>query len=325
MSKDKPKGGLGKGLDVLFGGSSANEPEENKISQTDRSTEEKSASETSHPNVTEMNPEGEEQILFISLENIHTNPYQPRKDFDTEELNSLMESIKQKGVIQAITVRRLEGGQFELISGERRLRASKLAGIDKIPAFILDVSDKEELLEIALIENIQRSNLNAIEVAEGYKTLIDECKLRQEEVAEKVGKSRSSVTNTLRLLGLPDEIKQSISRNEITEGHARSILSLDDEIDQLLLWRRITSENLSVRKAEEFSKKKKAAKKHPHQKKIYEITDQNKAAIKFLEEKFMEHFGTRVKLQPASPTTGNIVIEYYTAEDLERIIDLCKK
>jgi ParB family transcriptional regulator, chromosome partitioning protein len=324
MSKDKPKGGLGKGLDVLFGGSSANEPEENKISQTDRSTEEKSASETSHPNVTEMNPEGEEQILFISLENIHTNPYQPRKDFDTEELNSLMESIKQKGVIQAITVRRLEGGQFELISGERRLRASKLAGIDKIPAFILDVSDKEELLEIALIENIQRSNLNAIEVAEGYKRLIDECKLRQEQVAEKVGKSRSSVTNTLRLLGLPDEIKQSISRNEISEGHARSILSLDDEIDQLLLWRRITSENLSVRKAEEFSKKKKAAKK-PHQKKIYEITDQNKAAIKFLEEKFMEHFGTRVKLQPASPTTGNIVIEYYTAEDLERIIDLCKK
>jgi ParB family chromosome partitioning protein len=325
MSKDKPKGGLGKGLDVLFGGSSANEPEENKISQTDGSTKEKSASETHHPNVTEMNPQGDEQILFISLENIQTNPYQPRKDFDTEELNSLTESIKQKGVIQAITVRRLEGGQFELISGERRLRASKLAGIDKIPAFILDVSDKEELLEIALIENIQRSNLNAIEVAEGYKRLIDECKLRQEQVAEKVGKSRSSVTNTLRLLGLPDEIKQSISRNEITEGHARSILSLDDEIDQLLLWRRITSENLSVRKAEEFSKKKKNAKKQPHQKKIYQITDQNKAAIKFLEEKFMEHFGTRVKLQPASPTTGNIVIEYYTAEDLERIIDLCKK
>lgn len=310
MTKDKPKGGLGKGLDVLFG--SADE-----VKSTD--------GQETHSNVTELNPRSDESILFISLESIQTNPYQPRKEFAKDELNDLAESIKQKGVIQAITVRKLEDGNYELISGERRLRASKLAGLEKIPAYVLDVSSKEDLLEIALIENIQRADLNAIEVAEGYKRLIDECSLTQEQVAGKVGKSRAAVTNTLRLLTLPDEIKQSIQKGELTEGHARSILSLDNEVDRLLLWKRITTENLSVRKAEEFTKKKKDSKKPRGEKKIYQITDQNKAAIKFLEEKFMEHFGTRVKLHPTSSTTGSILIEYYTAEDLERIIDLCKK
>ncbi len=314
MSKDKPKGGLGKGLDILFGGS---QTAEQVTPDTDQ-----------HENVTELNaedPKAGEQILFIPIENIEANPYQPRKEFDDAELNDLAESIRQKGIIQAITVRRKDDGNFELISGERRLRASKLAGIDKIPAFVLDISSKEDLLEIALIENIQRANLNAIEVAEGYKRLIDECSLKQDEVAMKVGKSRSAVANTLRLLTLPEEIKSSVQKGEITEGHARSILALDSEVDQLLLWKRITTENLSVRKSEEFIKKKKHSSGSQKVKKIYEISDQNKAAIKFLEQKFMEHFGTRVKLQPTSSTTGSIVIEYYTAEDLERIVDLCKK
>lgn len=310
MSKDKPKGGLGKGLDVLFGGSEAAE-QNNNIPEF-------------HKNITELNPKSDEQILFIELDMIKANPYQPRKEFDAEELNDLAESIRQKGIIQAITVRKIDDGSYELISGERRLRASKLAGIDKIPAFVLDVSSKEDLLEIALIENIQRTNLNSLEVAEGYKRLIDECSLKQEEIAVKVGKSRSAVANTLRLLTLPEEIKMSIKRGEISEGHARSILAMDNDVDKLLLWKRITSESLSVRKAEELTKKKKN-KQEKREKKIYEITDQNKAAIKFLEEKFMEHFGTRVRLSPSSPTTGSIVIEYYTAEDLERIIDLCKK
>ncbi len=310
MSKDKPKGGLGKGLDVLFGGSEAAE-QSNNIPEF-------------HKNITELNPKSDEQILFIELDLIKANPYQPRKEFDNSELNDLAESIKQKGIIQAITVRKIDDGSYELISGERRLRASKLAGLEKIPAFVLDVSSKEDLLEIALIENIQRSDLNSLEVAEGYKRLIDECSLKQEEIAAKVGKSRSAVANTLRLLTLPEEIKLSIKRGEISEGHARSILAMDNDVDKLLLWKRITSESLSVRKAEELTKKKKN-KQDKREKKIYEITDQNKAAIKFLEEKFMEHFGTRVRLSPSSPTTGSIVIEYYTAEDLERIIDLCKK
>lgn len=309
MSKDKPKGGLGKGLDVLFGGSEA--AEQNNIPEF-------------HKNITELNPKSDEQILFIELDMIKANPYQPRKEFDNTELNDLAESIKQKGIIQAISVRKIDDGSYELISGERRLRASKLAGLEKIPAFVLDVSSKEDLLEIALIENIQRSDLNSLEVAEGYKRLINECSLKQEEIAAKVGKSRSAVANTLRLLTLPEEIKLSIKRGEISEGHARSILAMDNDVDKLLLWKRITSESLSVRKAEELTKKKNN-KLVKREKKIYEITDQNKAAIKFLEEKFMEHFGTRVRLSPSSPTTGSIVIEYYTAEDLERIIDLCKK
>lgn len=302
MSKEKPKGGLGKGLDVLFGS--------NAIEQETAS------------NVTELNPKQDETILFIELGRIKNNPFQPRQHFDESEMQELAESIKQKGVIQAITVRKTDDGSFELISGERRLRASKIAGIEKIPAYIIDVNSKEDLLEIALIENIQRKDLNAIEVAEGYQRLIDECRLTQEVVAEKVGKSRSTVTNYLRMLKLPDEIKRSIRKGEITEGHSRTILSLDSTVDQLLLWKKIMGESLSVRKAEELTKK---LKKAPKERKIYEITDQNKAAINFLEEKFREHFGTKVKLQPTSPTTGHIVIEYYTAEDLERIIDLCKK
>lgn len=304
MSKDKTKGGLGKGLEVLFGNT-----------QTGQTAE----------NITELNPQADQQILFIETGSIKTNPYQPRKDFDTAEMNDLAESIRQKGIIQAITVRKLDDGNFELISGERRLRAARIAGLEKIPSFIMDVSAKEDLLEIALIENIQRANLNAIEVAEGYQRLITECSLKQEEISEKVGKSRSAVANTLRLLSLPQEIKTSIQRGEITEGHARAILALDNEVDQVLFWKKVVSENLTVRKAEEFTKKTKQDKKPKREKKIYEITDQNKAAIKFLEEKFMEHFGTRVKLHPTSPTTGNIIIEYYTSDDLERIIDLCKK
>lgn len=312
MSKEKPKGGLGKGLDILFGGVA---PEEQTESTIDF-----------HKNITELNanPKNDEQILFIDLDNIRANPYQPRKEFNKTELYELAESIRQKGIIQAITVRIRDDGNYELISGERRLRASKLAGIEKIPAFVLDVSSKEDLLEIALIENIQRADLNSIEVAEGYKRLIDECSLKQEELAIKVGKSRSAVTNTLRLLSLPEEIKLSIKRGEISEGHARSILAMDSDVDRLLLWKRITAESLSVRKTEEIAKKKKSI-GSVKEKKIYEITDQNKAAIKFLEEKFMEHFGTRVRLSPSSPTTGTIVIEYYTAEDLERIVDICKK
>ena len=304
MSKDKPKGGLGKGLDVLFGGSSASiEPE-------------------TAANVTELNPKIEESILYLPVDNIKTNPFQPRQLFDEAEMKELSESIRQKGVIQAITVRKTDDGSYELITGERRLRASKLAGLEKIPAYVMDVNSKEDLLEIALVENIQRKDLNAIEVAEGYQRLIEECRLTQEQVSEKVGKSRSAVTNYLRMLKLPDEIKESLRKGEITEGHARAILTAESEVDQYLLWKRILGENLSVRKSEELTKK---LKKQPKHKKIYEITDQNKAAINFLEEKFREHFGTKVRLNPTSPNKGQIIIEYFTAEDLERIIDLCKK
>jgi ParB family chromosome partitioning protein len=300
MPKDKQV--LGKGLDILFG---ASQPEEVKSS-------EQSAAET---------PEKTESILFIDIENIKANPYQPREEFEGAELEELADSIKQRGVIQAVTVRKTDGG-YELLSGERRLRASKMAGLEKIPAYILDVSKPEDLLEISLIENIQRKDLNAIEVAHGYQRLIAECKLTQEEVAVKVGKSRSAVTNFLRMLKLPDVIKASIRKGEIMEGHARAILAVDNPEEQVVLWKKILGENLSVRKAEEITK---TLKKQQKPKKIFEVTNQDKAAIDFLESKFREHFGTKVKIHPRTKTSGEIIIEYFTSEDLERIIELCKK
>ena len=234
MAKDKPKGGLGKGLDILFGDSNMNIDSEQQNSSQNSSIE-----KTTHENVTELHPKPDESVLFLPINGIKTNPFQPRKEFEQSALEELAESIRQKGVIQAITVRKLEDGTYELISGERRLRASAMAGIEKIPAYIMDVSDKEDLLEIALIENIQRKDLNAIEVAEGYQRLINECSLTQEQVADKVSKSRSAVTNFLRMLKLPDEIKESIRKGDITEGHARAILGLNDEIDQLCYGKRL--------------------------------------------------------------------------------------
>ena len=298
----KEKQALGKGLDILFSGTTP-----------DIKTEESNVKDSKA---------GIESILFIKTDNIKTNPYQPREDFEETSLQELADSIKQKGVIQAITVRKTGENSYELLSGERRLRASKLAGLETIPAFVLNVSTKEDLLEISLIENIQRTDLNALEVAKGYHRLITECNLTQEVVAEKVGKSRSAVTNFLRLLKLPEEIKQSISKGEITEGHARAILAVENEAEQVNIWKKIIGENLTVRKAEELTKK---IKSKPKEKKIFEVTNQDKAAINFLEEKFREHFGTKVKIKPKTKTSGDIVIEYYTSDDLERIVDLCRK
>jgi ParB family chromosome partitioning protein len=300
----KEKQVLGKGLDVLF-------------SQSSRVLSDTSGSK--HETVTGRRED--ESILFIEINKITTNPYQPREEFEEAALNELAESIKQKGVIQAITVRKIDTNHYELLSGERRLRAAKIAGINKVPAFVMDVSSKEDLLEISLIENIQRKDLNALEVAQGYQRLIEECKLTQEQVASKVAKSRSAVTNFLRLLKLPEQIKQSIRKNEITEGHARAILALETDAEQIHLWKRIVGENLSVRKTEEFTKNI----RKKREKKVFEVTNQDKAAVNFLENKFREHFGTKVKLLPKTKTSGEIIIEYYTSEDLERIIDLCKK
>jgi ParB family chromosome partitioning protein len=224
-------------------------------------------------------------------------------------------------VIQAITVRKVSENNYELLSGERRLRAAKMVKLSKIPSYILDVSTKEDLLEISLVENLQRKDLNPLEVAQGLYRLVTECTLTQEEVSERVSKSRTAITNYLRLLKLPEEIKRSIRKGEITEGHARYILAMEDETEQLNLWKRIVGENLTVKRTEEITKK--LAK--PREKKIFTSTNQDKAAINFLESKFREHFGTKVRLVPKSKTTGEIIIEYYTSEDLERIIDLCKK
>lgn len=194
----------------------------------------------------------ENRIGLIDITRIKTNPFQPRVIFDQTALEELVDSIKLHGVIQPITVRKSIGNTYELISGERRIRASIEAGLEKIPAFIVDIDTNEAMIELAIIENVQRENLNDIEVAMGYQMLMDHCKLTQEEVAAKVGKDRATVANFLRLLKLPSEIQQLVAMKELSNGHARALLSLQSPDNQRLIAQRIIDEQLSVRQTEDI-------------------------------------------------------------------------
>jgi ParB family chromosome partitioning protein len=193
-------------------------------------------------------------IAMIDVKRVRPNPMQPRQDFDREALDDLKKSIKEKGVIQPITVRRTEEG-YEIIAGERRVRASSEAGLEMIPAYILDIETDADMLELALIENVQRENLNPIEVALGYKRLMEECRLTQEEVSKKVGKDRTTITNFLRLLRLPDEIQRSLRQKKLSMGHARAILAISDEDKQRAVFNEVRAQEFSVRKTEDIVKK----------------------------------------------------------------------
>jgi ParB family chromosome partitioning protein len=225
---------LGKGLDALLPSSFSIEPPQENMKVDDG----KSVG----------------VIAMIDVQRVRPNPMQPRQDFDPEALEDLKKSIREKGVIQPITVRRTETG-YEIIAGERRVRASTELGFDTIPAYILDIETDAEMLELALIENVQRENLNPIEVALGYKRLMEECRLTQEEVSKKVGKDRTTITNFMRLLRLPQEIQQSLRRKSLSMGHARAILSITDEQKQQEVFRYVVSGDVSVRKTEELVKK----------------------------------------------------------------------
>ena len=197
------------------------------------------------------NPNG--SVNEISLDEIETNPFQPRQYFDEDALNELADSIKVHGIIQPITVRRLSRNQYQLISGERRFQASKRAGLTAVPAYIRSADD-QQMLEMALIENIQRENLNPIEISLSYQRLISECNLKQEELGERVGKNRSTVTNYLRLLKLPPDIQIALRDNKISMGHARAIINVDSADSQLFIFKKTLSEDLSVRKVEELAR-----------------------------------------------------------------------
>lgn len=260
----------------------------------------------------------------IDITAITINPFQPRVKFDDNKIKELSSSIKEKGVLQPITVRPGKTpGSFELISGERRLRASKLAGLKKIPAYVYDkppVNEKSEMLVLALIENIQREDLNPMELSNSFSRLVDEIGLTQDEVAKKVSKDRSTVANYLRLQKLPPQIKESLQKHEISEAHARTILRLEDERDQLDLWRRIISDKLSVRKVEEITRSSKPKKK----KKNDSVMQQWNPHTEKLEDKLRRFFGTRVKIIGKTKESGQIVIEYYSTDDLDRILDKCE-
>jgi ParB family transcriptional regulator, chromosome partitioning protein len=254
-------------------------------------------------------------IARIALDRIDRNPYQPRADFDPVSLDELKRSIQEKGIIQPITVRRREG-RYQLISGERRVRAARDAGLSDIPAYILQVDTDEEMLELALIENLQREHLNPIEIAISYKRLIDECHLTQEVVSQRIGKDRTTITNSLRLLKLPGEIQQSVRTGELSAGHARAILGIEDEKRQLDVFHKAVKRGLSVRQVEglvrEKTKKRSSAPR----------SESVRSSLAGVEERLRHLLGTKVLLRQHQAGKGEIVIEYYSADDLERILEL---
>jgi ParB family chromosome partitioning protein len=260
-------------------------------------------------------------VINVLIESLVPNPYQPRKAFNDESLGELADSIKTKGILQPIIVESNGDGSYTIISGERRVRASKLCGLETVPA-ILGTFSVVEKLENALIENIQREELKPIEEATGYKKLIDTFNLSQEEIALKVGKSRSTVANMLRLLKLPKSMKEALSDGTLTQGHARAILSVDKPENQELLFRSIVDELLSVREAEHLAGRlnrgiktgpKKKAKPRPGEKRIPELAD--------IEQKLITALGTKVEVKGSSEK-GRIEISYYSMEDLERITEI---
>jgi ParB family transcriptional regulator, chromosome partitioning protein len=255
----------------------------------------------------------------ILLAEIETNPFQPRQHFDQTALQELADSIKVHGIIQPITVRRLTTNRYQLISGERRFQASKLAGLKSVPAFVRSAND-QQMLEMALIENIQRENLNPIEISLSYQRLISECNLKQEELGERVGKNRSTVTNYLRLLKLPPDIQIALRDNKLSMGHARAIINIENADAQLYVFKKILAEDLSVRKVEELARELSASAKGEKSSNSETPVAPANREINQLTNKLSSHFGT-VK---SDGKKGEIKIPFLSIEDLNRILEILK-
>ena len=253
----------------------------------------------------------------IKLSEIEVNPFQPRTDFDQDALAELADSIKLQGLIQPITVRRLNAHSYQLISGERRLRASKLAGLTHIPVYIRSAND-QQMLEMALIENLQRENLNAIEVALSLQRMIEECNLKQDELGERVSKNRSTVTNYLRLLKLPPAIQASIREGEITMGHAKALITIDDPAKQIYIHQHIIQQGLSVRKTEELVRDMQRAPVKKEGKQPEPISFQ----VQKIQDDLASKFSSRVKLKIGGQGRGTIEIPFLSESDLSRILEI---
>lgn len=261
-------------------------------------------------------------VDHIPVSQIETNPYQPRTHFDAEALQELSESIKIQGIIQPITVRQLAPGQYQLISGERRLQASKLAGLESVPAYVRTAND-QQMLEMALIENIQRENLNALEIAFSYQRLIAECNLKQEELGDRVGKKRTTINNYLRLLKLPPEIQAGIRDGQISMGHARALVNVEFIENQLFLYKKIIREQWSVRQIEEAVRKLSENNPNQTENKGSE-TGKQSAALDAVRQKLTSHFGTKVLVKSGKGEKGEIRIPYLSHTDLNRILELLR-
>ncbi|MCF6096266.1 ParB/RepB/Spo0J family partition protein [Thermovorax subterraneus] len=258
----------------------------------------------------------EKDIQEIDIDEIKPNERQPRKAFDEEKIKELAFSIKEHGVLQPVILRKTKTG-YELVAGERRWRAAKIAGIEKIPAIIKNLTDAE-VMQIALIENLQREDLNPVEEAMAYKTLMEEFGMTQEELAGRIGKSRSHIANTVRLLNLEDEIKEMINQGKITAGHARALLSIDESRERIKIAKKIAEENFSVRGTEDLIKTYSSkAKEKRNNSKNQEINP----AINHIEEQLKKALGTKVKIK-GDERRGKIEIDFYSEDELERILEI---
>ncbi len=261
--------------------------------------------------------ESEERISSIQeieVRRIRPNPFQPRENFNESALEDLKNSIAEKGIIQPLSVRKTDDG-YELIAGERRLRAVTALEIESVPAYILDVETDEDMLELSLIENIQREDLNPIDIAKAYHKLLTDCKLTQEQVSRRVGKERSTVANFLRLLKLPQQIQESMKRGELNMGHGRALISIENKGLQNKIWKKIVKDSISVRQVESLAKaedKKKEKSNVPENKSFFLVE---------AEEKMRIYLGTQVKVK-AGKKGGVIEIEYYSNSDLERLVEI---
>jgi ParB family transcriptional regulator, chromosome partitioning protein len=280
--------------------------------QTEKLIEERPLVKPSQPT------SGMSEILLAEIE---TNPFQPRQHFDQTALQELADSIKVHGIIQPITVRRLTQNRYQLISGERRFQASKLAGLKAVPAFVRSAND-QQMLEMALIENIQRENLNPIEISLSYQRLISECNLKQEELGERVGKNRSTVTNYLRLLKLPPDIQIALRDNKLSMGHARAIINIENADAQLYVFKKILAEDLSVRKVEELARDISASVKNPKGTTSAQPSTANREANQ-IQTRLSSHFGTKVSVK-SDGKKGEIKIPFLSIEDLNRILEILK-
>jgi ParB family chromosome partitioning protein len=322
------KSALGKGLNALL-------PEEQDEEAPDEESGEREG---------EQEGEGQSQlyqfedgtrllgrVAEVAVDRIRPNPYQPRQEFKDASLDELAASIEQIGIIQPITVRALGDGEFEIISGERRLRAARRAGMEHLPAFIRE-ADSEEMLEMALVENVQREELNPIEIALGYQRLVEECELTQEEVAERVSKSRATVSNFLRLLQLPPRIQAALRDKEVSMGHARALIAVEDEDVQGELFEKAIEEDLSVREVERRVRdwhedddegeesEELAAEADPSAPEP--VPDRSDLQLKELRDELRSQFSTQVQIHHRKDGEGSIEISYYSEEDLERLLEL---
>ncbi|PRY12352.1 ParB family chromosome partitioning protein [Pontibacter ummariensis] len=295
-SAAKRKGGLGRGLGSLLEGN-------------------KYTGKTESSTLNEVNT-----IADIAIDQIQTNPYQPRTHFDQTALEELAESIKIQGIIQPITVRQLGPNSYQLISGERRYQASKIAGLTVIPAFIRKADD-QQMLEMALIENIQRENLNAIEIALSYQRLLTECSLKQEELGDRVGKKRTTVTNYLRLLKLPPDIQIALRDNVISMGHARALINIDTIEQQLDVFKEVVAKELSVRKVEELVRNLQNAKKKPDPQHKLQF-NKYEEELKTVQTKLSSQFGTKIQVKANDEGKGEIKIPFVSVDELNRILEI---